>query len=64
MVCDSCNETLLLIIDHPNLSEAHAFCYNSADKEKMHSKIVTEFATCLQNVASSIEDLTVQIFLF
>ena len=36
MVCNSYNESLLLIVDHQNLSEAHMFCYDSADKKKMH----------------------------
>ena len=36
MVCNSYNESLILIIDHPNLSEAHVFCYDSVDEKKMH----------------------------
>ena len=36
MVCNNYNKYLLSIVDHPNLSEAHVFCYDSADKKKMH----------------------------
>ena len=36
MVCNSYNKSLLLIVDPPNLIEAHVFCYDSADQKKMH----------------------------
>ena len=36
MVYNSYNESLLLIFDHQNLSEAHVFCYDSADKKKIY----------------------------
>ena len=38
LVCNSYDESLLLIVDHTNVSEAHVFCYGTTEEKKMHMK--------------------------
>ena len=38
VVCNSDNEALILIVDHPHMSEAHVFCYGSNNEKKMHMR--------------------------
>ena len=49
-VCNSYDELLLLIVDHPNLREEHVFCYGSDYEKKIHmqdcNSICNLFAKC------------------
>ena len=39
VVCKTCNESLLQIVDHPNLSKAHVFCYGSTDEKHEYERM-------------------------
>ena len=38
LVCNSYDESLLLIVDHTNVSEAHVFCYGTTEEKKIYMK--------------------------